>query len=143
MLLKRKNPPNQGRYTPVGGKLLPFEDPIHAALRETQEETGIRPDTLRYAGSLVESSPTPYNWISFVYLAEIAPVAPPLCSEGVLTWIPRDRLSSLSTPTTDRFIYEYLLAGKPFAFAAQYDEQLHLLNMREEFENVEVYRRNP
>lgn len=142
LLLERKNPPNKGTYTPVGGKLQPFEDPVQAAIRETREETGIHLSGVRYCGSLVESSPTKYNWVCFVYLAEIAPVEPPPCNEGVLTWIPIDRLPGVPTPPTDRFIYEYLLAGKPFAFNAEYDEQLNLLNMSEEFENIVVYRRS-
>lgn len=38
LLLKRLKEPNNNMYTPVGGKLDPYETPIHAALRETMEK---------------------------------------------------------------------------------------------------------
>ena len=67
LLLKRAKEPNRGMYVPVGGKLEPYEDPYTAALRECEEETGIKLDKLKYAGSLVESSPLKYNWWCSVY----------------------------------------------------------------------------
>ena len=42
LLLKRLKEPNKELYTPVGGKLDPFENPNQTAIRETREETGQR-----------------------------------------------------------------------------------------------------
>ncbi|MEM6317015.1 MAG: NUDIX domain-containing protein [Bacteroidota bacterium] len=138
LLLKRWKEPNKGTYTPVGGKLDPFESPLKAAIRETFEETGIQVATMKYCGILTESSPTKYNWVSYVYLAEINWVTPPDCNEGELTWIPFENVLNVPTPKTDWYIYDYILKNKPFAFSAEFDEALNLLSMTEDLEDKEL-----
>jgi len=138
LLLRRAKPPNQGLYVPVGGKVDPYEDPYQTALRETLEETGIQLQQLHYAGSLVETSPVDYNWWCSIYVADIPWQAPPLCDEGTLTWIPFDQLSKLPTPPTDWQIYQYISRRQPFAMRAIYDADLHLLEMVEELEGIQV-----
>ena len=68
LLLLRNRQPNRGLYTPVGGKINPFESPVQAAIRETHEETGISLKNPQYRGTLVETSPVEYNWICFCLL---------------------------------------------------------------------------
>jgi 8-oxo-dGTP diphosphatase len=48
LLLKRLKEPNKDNFTPVGGKLDPFESPLKSAIPETFEETGIKVDTMKY-----------------------------------------------------------------------------------------------
>ena len=138
LLLKRLKEPNKDLFTPVGGKLDPFESPLNAALRETFEETGIQVESMRYCGVLTESSPTKYNWVSYVYLAEVDFIPAPDCNEGTLEWISFDRLLDVPTPKTDWYIYKYVLDQKPFAFTAEFDAELQLLSMVEEIENIKV-----
>jgi 8-oxo-dGTP diphosphatase len=133
LLLKRLKEPNRSLYTPVGGKLDPFENPSNAAIRETWEETGIRLSDMKYCGVLVESSPADYNWTSFVYLAEIDFVPPPPCNEGTLEWIHFDDVLKMPTPKTDWFIYKYILEQNHFSLHADFDEQLNLTRMEEAF----------
>ena len=142
LLLKRLKEPNKGTYTPVGGKLDPYESPHAAAIRETWEETGIKVEKMKYCGLLTETSPTDYNWTGYVYLAEIDFVPPPPCNEGDLEWIHFDHILQVPTPKTDWFIYQYLLSGKPFAFNAEFDENLDLIIMQEEIEDKVVYSRS-
>ena len=139
LLLKRLKEPNRDQYTPVGGKLDPFESPIRAAYRETWEETGIKAEKMTFCGVLTESSPTAYNWMSYVYVADVDYIPAPPCNEGELEWISFDNLLTVPTPKTDWFIYEYLLTNKPFAFNAEYDDELNLLIMQEELEEVIVF----
>lgn len=138
LLLKRAKAPNMGMYVPVGGKLEPFEDPYSAALRETFEETGIALPGLRYAGSLVETSPTSYNWWCNVYLADIAWQAPPPCDEGELAWIGHEELLSIPTPPTDWHIYQMVLEGRPFALNALFDAGMNLVSMTEEISGEQL-----
>lgn len=139
LLLRRARDPNRGLYTPVGGKIDPFESPRDAAVREAREETGISVGAIRYCGTLVESSPGNYNWICFVYLAETGVAAPPPCVEGALEWVGIAGIEAIPTPVTDRFIYRYALGGRPFMFSAEYDAGLTLRELREEIEGVVVY----
>ncbi len=141
LLLRRAKEPNKDTFTPVGGKLDPFETPLNAAIRETREETGIQVDEMKFCGILTESAPSSYNWTSYVYLAEIDFVPAPPCNEGDLAWIHFDQLLEVPTPKTDWFIYKYLLEGKPFAFCATFDENTDLLVMKEEIEGVTVFER--
>jgi len=139
LLLKRLKEPNRNQYTPVGGKLDPFESPLRAAYRETWEETGIKAEKMIFCGILTESSPTPYNWTSYVYVAEIDFIPPPPCNEGTLEWIAFADVLQVPTPKTDWFIYDYVLQNKPFAFSADYDAHLNLLSMHDELEDKVVF----
>lgn len=131
--------PNKGMYVPVGGKLDPFEDPYSAAKRETYEETGMQVDKLKYAGVLIESSPTAYNWQCNIYVADIPYQAPPFCDEGELSWIAYEQIPNIPTPPTDWMIYQYLMRGQVFAFNAILDAELNLLTMVDEIEGKMVW----
>jgi 8-oxo-dGTP diphosphatase len=135
LLLKRLKEPNKGKYTPVGGKIDPYESPVHTAIRETYEETGIRISDPQYCGVMVETSPTKYNWICFVYLSEIEYIDPPECNEGTLEWIGFSDLKSIPAPATDWFIYKYVIENRTFMLNVEYDKQLNILSMFEEIKN--------
>ena len=135
MLLKRYKNPHKDMYTPAGGKLDPYENPLQAAFRETEEETGIKLDKLKFAGILTETAPANYNWICYVYEAEIEKMAPPFCDEGILEWVEFDQIPNIPTPVTDFQIYKYIMEGKRFVFSADFDEHINLLSMREELED--------
>ena len=139
LLLKRFKEPNKGLYTPVGGKLDPYENPLQAAIRETQEETGIVLDHMEFGGILTETSPVKYNWICYVYHAEIDMMPPPTCDEGILEWIDFEDILKVPTPPTDWHIYNYLLQGKKFIMTADFDKQLNLLSMQEELAGITLH----
>jgi len=139
LLLKRLKEPNKDNYTPVGGKLDPFETPLKAAIRETFEETGISVSAMKYCGSLVETSPTKYNWMSFVYCADIEFIPAPPCNEGTLEWIHFDKVLDIPTPKTDWFIYQYILNDQKFCFNAEFNEALELLTMIDDLTGETIY----
>ena len=98
-------------------------------------------EKMKFCGMLTESSPTKYNWTSYVYLAEIDFIPPPPCNEGDLEWISFEQVLDVPTPKTDWFIYQYLLQNKTFAFSADYDADLNLIIMHEEIEDILVFNR--
>ncbi|MCL1902154.1 MAG: NUDIX domain-containing protein [Alphaproteobacteria bacterium] len=140
LLLKRAKDPWSGKYIPIGGKVEPFEDPTTAALREVFEETGIKLDAARVQtlGILTETSPIKFNWINFIYTAEIDNVSPPECIEGEFVWIDRADIESIPMPATDKFFFKYLDAGAPFILNAIYDSDLNLTSLTEEIKKEKL-----
>jgi 8-oxo-dGTP diphosphatase len=132
LLLERGKEPNLGKYVPVGGHVDPHETPRHAAIREVQEETGYVADDVRFCGVLVETSPRDYNWVVFVYFAEVETFSPTVCDEGTLEWVPLSHLAQIPTPTTDMHIYQLVAEGLPFVLNAEYDQNLRLLLLQDE-----------
>ena len=132
LLLKRAKAPNIGKYVPVGGKLEAHERPVEAAVRETWEETGIAIANPVLCGVLSETSPVDYNWLCYIYLADIPWQEAPDCNEGLLEWIPAARLHEIPTPPTDLAIYDYVHRGEKFVIDAVYDTELRLTHLMEE-----------
>jgi len=139
LLLKRSKEPNKGKYLPVGGKLDPFETPYDCAIRETFEETGILIKNPKFCGLLTETSPLAYNWIAYIYLAEIDFIEPLYCEEGELEWINAARLHEIHTPATDLIIYEYVHKNIKFVISALYDNEMNLIEMYDELNAEKVY----
>ena len=139
LMLRRNYPPNQGLYTPVGGKVEDGESPRTAAIREVQEEAGLQLEDVGYCGLLVDSSPTDYNWVCFVYRASVDYFSPPNCNEGTLTWIPLESLATLQTPVTDPYLYPCILSGQPFFLNALYSNENDLVELTEEISDTRLF----
>ena len=135
LLLKRYNKPNIGKYVPVGGKLKNHESPLKAAIRETFEETGLKFNNLQFCGILTETSPTDYNWISYVYLVETDSINIPKSNEGILKWIDFQEIINIPTPKTDDIIYKYIINKKKFIISIEYNNKIQIISMKEEIEN--------
>jgi len=139
LLLRRSKEPNLGKYTPIGGHLEPFETPRQAVIREVKEETGISIEKPRFRGILTETSPTDYNWIVYIYTADIPAIPPIKCAEGALEWVPQERLDTIPMPTTDGFIYNYLSRSQFFVFDAVYDENVKLITLVDELSGTVLF----
>ena len=138
LLLKRYNEPNKNKFVPVGGKLKPHESPKDGVIRETFEETGIKIKDPKFFGILTESSPSSYNWISYIFSYEIKFIDPPISDEGKLEWIKYENLKSIPTPLTDHHIYKFILENRKFIINVLYDKELKLLEMVEEISNTKI-----
>jgi 8-oxo-dGTP diphosphatase len=138
LLLERAKEPNKGKMVPVGGKIDPYETPLQAVIRETKEETGIDIINPKFCGILTETSPTKYNWVSYIYTVDIPYVPAPHCDEGTLHWVDVEDLETLDTPPTDMSIYKYVAESKKFIFDATFDEQLNMISLYEELEGINL-----
>jgi len=132
LLLRRSKEPNLGKYTPVGGHLEPYETPRAAAIREVKEEAGIFIEEPRLRGILTETSPTDYNWIVYIYTADVTATPPIDCVEGTLEWVAQEQLDTVPIPTTDGFVYDYLSRSEFFVFDTVYDENVELIRLVDE-----------
>ena len=139
LLLYRTKEPNRGKYIPVGGHIEPFETPREAAVREVREETGYIVHDLRFCGVLVETAPTDYNYVIFIYSAQAARFPLPECREGRLEWVELADVQRIPTPTTDMYIYRLIGTGQAFMLNAQYDESLGLRVLQDEITGEVLY----
>ncbi len=111
LLLHRRQEPNIGMYSPVGGKLdiAAGEGPHQCAVREIREETGIELslDDVRMTGIVSERAyEGRSHWLIFLFEV-MRPVRPDALawtdfSEGRLEWKRIDEVPQLAIPDTDR-----------------------------------------
>lgn len=135
MLLRGKKPddPNAGKWLGIGGKFLEGETPDQCMLREVREETGIRLKDFQFHGIIRFRSDTWDDEDMYLYSAkapdgehagsEVAHTGPseagaprigaeiPLCGEGELCWIEKDKIMDLNLWEGDRLFLERLLRG--------------------------------
>jgi len=135
LLLKRYKEPHKGKYVPVGGKIESYESPKDAVIREVAEETGINIREPKLFGTLAETSPVDYNWISYIYTIEVEMTPNMTSNEGILEWIHVSALESIPIPPTDLKIFQYIRKGRIFAFEASFDEDLNIIEFVDGFES--------
>lgn len=139
LLLRRSKEPHLAKYVPIGGHLEPFETPRAAVTREVKEEAGVSIEEPRLRGILTETSPTDYNWIVYIYTADIPAIPPIECAEGTLEWVAQGRLNTIPIPTTDGFIYDCLSRPEFFVFDAVYDEEVELITLVDELSGTVLF----
>jgi 8-oxo-dGTP diphosphatase len=128
-MLLRRNPPNRGLWNGVGGKIEKGETPRQAVLREINEETGLTPKSIRFAGVVTwEDAPETNRSGMYVYLAETEPNDTTLfgnreTDEGLLVWIEERHLFDFPVVSNIPFFLPSMLDGdKPIEHRFIYDE---------------------
>ena len=110
LLIKRRKSPNQGLYSPIGGKLEQStgESPTQCALREIKEETGLKisGSQIGLCGIISEAAyEGEAHWLMFLFeVTKAVDLRPKMTDEGPLEWIEQDRILELDIPETDRHI---------------------------------------
>lgn len=110
LLLRRAKNPNQGMYSPIGGKLdtAAGESPARCAQREIEEEAGIHVpmERLKLRGIVSEHGyQGETNWLMFLYrVTGAVEVKEQTIREGDLVWKTWEELERLELPETDRTI---------------------------------------
>ena len=124
MLLKRANPPNKGKWSPIGGKLdfNSGESPYECATRETFEEIGLEvtESDFRLFGYVSEKSyDNTGHWLMFLFDC-IRPMTslPPNGPEGSFGFFSRDEIVNLEIPATDHRLIWPLYDNRSEGFAA-------------------------
>jgi 8-oxo-dGTP diphosphatase len=108
LLLLRAKAPNQGAWSPIGGKLetATGESPFECAVRETAEETGhsITAADLHLFAMIAEKSyEGSAHWLMFLFDCK-RPLTrlPPAMAEGRFGFFSRASIQTLAIPESDR-----------------------------------------
>ena len=108
LLLLRSKPPNQGIWSPIGGKLETAlgESPHECAVRETWEETGhaVTISDLHLFGLIAEKAyEGQSHWLLFLFRCRVPLVELPSdIEEGRFGFFTREEIDRLPIPETDR-----------------------------------------
>ena len=112
--VKKAQDENKDKWIGVGGKFEEGESPEDCVLRETREETGLSLTDYRYRGIVTFVSDewgTEYMHLftASAWLGELRD-----CDEGVLEWVPKERISSLPIWEGDLIFFRLLSEDIPF-----------------------------
>ncbi len=108
LLLKRNKAPNQGLWSPIGGKLemATGESPFECAIREIHEETqmNVKTEDLHLFGMISEKAYEGQgHWLMFLFDCKCAIKSlPPANVEGGFKFFTRTEIDRLPLPETDR-----------------------------------------
>lgn len=115
--IKKKNDENEGKWVGIGGKFEEGETPEECCIREVREETGLNICDLRYRGTVDFISDIWGEEIMHIFTAGIPEgegADLPECPEGVLEWIPLEKIKDLPAWEGDRIFLKLLADDAPF-----------------------------
>ena len=112
---KKENDENRDKWIGIGGKFEEGESPYDCARREIFEETGLIPDNLSYRGIVTFVSDL-YG-TEYMHLFTTDSFTGDIkkdCDEGVLEWVEKERVTSLSIWEGDKIFLRLLDEEKRF-----------------------------
>ena len=112
--IKKKNDLNHDKWIGIGGKLEDKESPEDCALRETYEETGLTLTHMEYRGIVTFVSDEYDTEYMHLFWADGFTGTLRDCDEGVLEWVPKDKLRTLPHWAGDEIFLELLSRRVPF-----------------------------
>lgn len=111
---KKKNDVNQGKWIGVGGKFEEKESPDECLLREVKEETGLKLLNYKLRGIVTFVSDRYETEQMFLYTSDLFEGTLTDCNEGVLEWVPIEKITDLNLWDGDRLFLDYLFANRDF-----------------------------
>jgi len=90
LMLHRRNPPNQGLWNGIGGRIEAGEGVVESVLREIREETSLDIQAVRFAGLLTwDGFEIPAGGL-YIFTADAPEGEAVANDEGTLAWKPRE-----------------------------------------------------
>ncbi len=123
MILKKRGQ-GAGKWNVPGGKIAEGESALAGAIRETEEETGLRPTDLMELGRLEFSFPEGNSWDNHCSVFVSRNFSGDLVAENEecsATWVPIDEIPFDKMWESDRIWVPLVLAGKKFHRAYVFD----------------------
>lgn len=114
--IKKQDDYNHDKWIGVGGKFERFESPEDCLLREVKEETGLTLKRFRARGLLT------FIWgnmTEFIHLYTTdgwqgEMVQGDACKEGVLEWVPKEKVTELPIWEGDKIFFRLLNGDRPY-----------------------------
>ena len=110
----KKNDVNKDKWIGVGGHFEQDESPEECLLREVREETGYTLTSYRFRGIVTFVSGDGVTEYMHLFTADGFTGMPQECDEGVLEWVPRERIEDLNIWEGDKIFFRLLAAEEPF-----------------------------
>ena len=121
--IKKENDMNAGKWNGLGGKLEPGETPEECAIREIQEESGLRVKSLTLRGIITfPGFSDDEDWYTFLFVVDDFEGELIDSPEGVLRWVPDEDLLSLNLWPGDRIFIPWLTRRAFFSGKFVYKE---------------------
>lgn len=111
---KKERDENRDKWIGIGGKFEPGESPEDCLLREVREETGLTLDAWEYRGIVTFVSDEWGTEYMHLFTSEAFHGDLKDCEEGVLEWLPWERLPHLPIWEGDRIFLRLLDEDAPF-----------------------------
>lgn len=114
--VKKEHDMNKDKWIGVGGKFEAFESPEDCVLREVREETGVTLTSWRYRGivTFILDELTEYMHLFTANDWQGEMIRGEDCAEGVLEWVPKEKVSALPIWEGDRIFLRLLEEERPF-----------------------------
>lgn len=121
LLIRKKRGFGAGKINGPGGKVDPGETPLESALRETEEELGVRPLDAELRGELHFQFRDGYSLHCAVFLAREFTGEAHETEEAVPLWTRLDAIPYDAMWADDRYWLPLLLRGEKFAGFFEFD----------------------
>lgn len=124
MLFRNKKPNDyhEGKWNGLGGKFEDGESPEECAVREVEEESGLKMINPRMKGFITfPLFDGKKDWYVFLFTAEKFSGELIESSEGKLEWIPNDELVNLNLWDGDKIFLPWLFDDKYFSAKFVYE----------------------
>ena len=112
--VKKENDENRDKWVGIGGKFEEGESPEDCLQREVREETGLTLDAWRYRGIVTFVSDEWGTEYMHLFTADAFHGEVRDCDEGVLEWLPWERLPQLPIWEGDRIFLRLIDEDAPF-----------------------------
>ncbi len=112
--VKKVNDENRDKWIGIGGHFEENESPEDCVLREAREETGLLLLEPRYCGIVTFVSDRWEGEYMHLFHAEAFTGQIKDCDEGVLEWVPKDKLRALPQWEGDRIFLDLMERRVPF-----------------------------
>lgn len=118
---KKENDYHKGKWNGLGGKFNPGETPEECAIREIEEESGLRVKSVKMRGFITfPLFDGKEDWYVFLFTADEFEGKLIDSPEGHLAWILNDRLTEINLWDGDKIFIPWLLGDKFFSAKFNY-----------------------